>query len=97
MTHLYIKNYLDLPIKEKEAFFTFLKEHSSIPLTRQRVVMSENALILDFIDDSDMDEVKTLVDAYLNVHSELTTHIIKKIVKKNDHLVLKFDDKKLRV
>ena len=97
MNYLYIKNYLDLQNKDKEAFFNFLKNHSSISLTRQRVVMSENALILDFAENSNINEVKALLDEYLDIYSDLTTHIIEKIVKKSDHLILEFDDKKLRV
>jgi len=97
MKVIYIKNYLDLTNKEKEQFFLFLKNDKAFALIRQRIILTENALLLDFKKGFDIKKIKALIDNYLSKYNGLSTHIIRSIIQKNDHLVLEFDNKKLRV
>jgi hypothetical protein len=97
MNSIYIKNYLDLTNKEKEHFFIFLKNHKSFVLMRQRILLTENALLLEFKKASDIQKIKVFIDDYLRIHNSVSTDIIRNVIQKNDYLVLEFDNKKLRV
>lgn len=97
MNAIYIKNYLSLTDEEKKQFFIFLKNNNVFTLVRQRVILTENALLLDFTTNSDIKKTKTLIDNYLSTFDGISTHIIKNIIQQNDHLVLEFDNRKLRV
>ena len=95
---IYIKNYLNLPKEEKEKFFTFIKIEKALPLTEQKVVFAESSLLLTFKDGTDVNEVKSLIDEYFTrSHLQLTTYIVNQITSDDDHCVIEFSHRKLRV
>lgn len=98
MKAIYIKNYLNLPNEEKEDFLRFLQQEEALPLKEQKMVFAESSLLLTFEDDTDMQQVKKLIDVFFErSNTQLTTYIVNKITQQNDHLIIELNHRKLRI
>ena len=98
MHAIYIKNYLNLPKKEKEKFLTYIQREKALPLIGQKVVFAESSLLLKMKEGTDIKEVKSVLDAYFSQSERpLTTYIVNNIISKDDNLVIEFNHRKLRI
>lgn len=98
MHAIYIKNYLNLPKKEKKKFLTYIQIEKALPLIEQKVLFAESSLLLTFKEDRDSRELKNLFDAYFTRSNiPLTTYIVNNIIAKDDNLIIEFNHRKLRI
>lgn len=98
MHAIYIKNYLNLPKKEKKKFLTYIQIEKALPLIEQKVLFAESSLLLTFKEDRDSRELKNLFDAYFTRSNiPLTTYIVNNIISKDDNLIIEFNHRKLRI
>ncbi|MGC9351925.1 MAG: hypothetical protein ACP5D3_08040 [Sulfurovum sp.] len=98
MHAIYIKNYLNLPKKEKEKFLTYIQIEKALPLIEQKVLFAESSLLLTFKEDRDIRELKNLFDAHFTrSNTPLTTYIVNNIIAKDDNLIIEFSHRKLRI
>lgn len=97
MKYIYLKNYTSLSKDEKIAFFIFLEKIENAAVTRQRIVFGENALLIDFPEQTDIQKVKTLIEEYFGLQKKVTVEIVKNILNENGHQILEFKEKKIRI
>ena len=97
MKFIYIKNYLDLSREEKLNFFKFLGNADTISVSNQRVIFGENALLLDFNGDTDIEEAKRTIESFFKTTPGVSVHVVHQIIQNKDSLILTFNNKKLRV
>jgi len=97
MKFIYLKNYLDLPREEKLNFFKFLGNDDNLNILDQRVIFGENALLLDFKDETNIEEAKKNIEHFFKKTPEISVHVVDQIIEDKDSLILEFNNKKLRV
>lgn len=97
MKFIYLKNYLDLLREEKLNFFKFLRNTDKLRLLNQRVIFGENALLLDFKDDTNIEELKRNIERFFKTTPEISVHVANQIIENKDSLILEVNNKKLRV
>lgn len=97
MKYIYVKDYMDLTKNEKVKFFIFLKNFTECLITRQRIVLGENSLLLDFPEKTDIEKIKKLIERYLKVQKNVSVAVVKHIREEDDHQILEFEDKQIRI
>ena len=97
MKFIYLKNYLDLPREEKLNFFKFLGNAKNLSLSNQRMIFGENALLLDFNDNTNIEEAKKTIEGFFKTIPKISVYIVNQIIDDKDSLILEFNNKKLRV
>jgi len=97
MKFIYLKNYLDLPREEKLNFFKFLGKTDKLSLSDQRVIFGENALLLDFNDDTNIEEAKEIIKVFFKTIPKISVYVVDQIIEDKDSFILEFNNKKLRV
>ena len=97
MKFIYIKNYLDLSREEKFNFFKFLGNTDKMTVSHQRVVFGENALLLEFKGDTNIEEAKENIESFFKKRPEISVHVVNRIIQNKDTMILEFTNKKLRV
>jgi hypothetical protein len=98
MKAIYIKNYLNLPNEEKEDFLRFLQQEEALPVKEQKMVFAESSLVLTFEDNTDMQQVKKMIDAFFErSDTQLTTYIVRQITSEGAHSIITLNHRKLRI
>ena len=97
MKYIYVKDYMDLTKNEKVKFFIFFKNFTECLITRQRIVLGENSLLLDFPEKTDIEKIKKLIERYLKVQKNVSVAVVKHIREEDDHQILEFEDKQIRI
>lgn len=97
MQHIYLKDYLNFSKEEKVALFLFLKKIEPRTVTRQKVVFGENALLLGFPDDIDIQNAKERIEDFFAPQRRVTLDIVKHIKNEKDYQVLEFEKRKIRI
>lgn len=97
MKFIYLKNYLDLSREEKLNFFKFLGNADNLSVSHQRVIFGENALLLDFKEDTNIEEAKRTIESFFKTIPEISVYVVNKIIQNKDSFILEFNHKKLRV
>jgi len=97
MKYIYVQGYMDLTKNEKVKFFIFLKSFTECLITRQRIVLGENALLLDFPEKTDIEKIKKLIERYFKSQKSVRVAVVQNIRDKDDHQILEFEDKKIRI
>ena len=97
MKFIYLKNYLDLSREKKLNFFKFLGNADNLRVLHQRVIFGENALLLDFNDDTNIEEAKKTIESFFKTIPEISVYVVNEIIQNKDSLILEFNHKKLRV
>ena len=97
MKFIYLKNYLDLSREEKLNFFKFLSNADNISIVHQKVIFGENALLLDFKEDTNIEEVKKTIESFFQTIPKISVHVVHQIIQNKESLILEFNHKKLRI
>ncbi|MGM0519519.1 MAG: hypothetical protein ACQERD_07735 [Campylobacterota bacterium] len=92
MKFVYIKNYLKIPKEEKLKFFKLVSNFSGLRLRNQKVVLSDNSLILELSDDSNIDVAVDKIKKYFSKLSEIEVCALKELLLEQDLLTLVFDE-----
>lgn len=67
MKLIYVKNYLEITREEKLNFFKFIGSVDNLTITQQRVVFSENSLLLDFKETANVQKAKETIEGFLKL------------------------------
>ena len=88
---------MNLTKNEKVNFFIFLKNFTECLITRQRIVLGENSLLLDFPEKNDIQKIQKLINRYFKSKENIHVKIVENVIDKDDHIILEFEDGKLRI
>jgi len=97
MKIIYVKNYLEIPREEKLNFFKFLNSVNNLTIMQQRVVFSENSLLLDFKETTNVQKAKETIEGFFEKIPNVSAHVVNQIIQDKDSVILEFNNKKLRV
>jgi hypothetical protein len=97
MKFIYVKNYLEITREEKLNFFKFIGSVDNLTITQQRVVFSENSLLLDLIEATNVQKAKETIEGFFESISNVSAHVVNQIIQDKDSVILEFNNKKLRV
>lgn len=92
MQFIYIENYLSIKKEEKMSFFKFINGSDKFKITNQKVILSDDSIILELSPESKAPIVKAYVDSFFKNDQHIDAHIVNKIVKNDSDLVLTFKD-----
>lgn len=97
MKFIYVENYLEIPREEKLNFFKFINSVDNLTISKQRVVFSENSLLLDFQEATNIQKAKETIEDFFKSIPNVSAHVINQIIVDKHSLILEFNNKKLRV
>ncbi|MEA3554562.1 MAG: hypothetical protein U9R39_09250 [Campylobacterota bacterium] len=98
MKYIYIKNYLLIPREDKLEFFKFLGVFKSFKAIKQKIVLDENSLLLEFEDNPDIKLARESIEKFFANNDDVDISIIKDIVKdKNEFILIWEDDTQKRI
>lgn len=89
---IYIKNYLNISRRDKLEFFKLTGKFKNFKITNQKVVLSDNSLLLEFAEDSDIESAREKIEEFFEKRKILNTEtkILKEILLNNDQIKLIF-------
>jgi len=99
---IYIKNYLHLLRRDKLEFFKLTGKFENFKITNQKVVLSDNSLLLEFDQNTKIESAKEKIDEFFEKrsHAKVEVKILKEILLNNDQIQLIFknsDQKNLTI
>ncbi|MGA1931181.1 hypothetical protein ACH5BF_00450 [Arcobacter sp. YIC-464] len=92
MRFIYIKNYLKIPRESKLLFFKFVSSLKKCRLENQKVVLSDNSLILEFCDDSNIDMALNQIKEYFKKETQIDVKKLQSLLLDSEVLTLVFDE-----
>ena len=92
MNFIYIKNYLKISRESKLLFFKFISSFKKSKVQNQKVVLSDNSLILEFSDDSNIDEAFNQIKEYFKKESFIDVKTLESLLLDREVLTLIFDE-----
>lgn len=97
MRFIYIKNYLNISREKKFEFIKFIYSFEEFKVINQKIVLNDNALIIELSKDSSFDIAKTLIDKLFQDDDYIETFFIDSLAIEEDNtLILKRDDEVVR-
>ncbi|MFK2822042.1 hypothetical protein [Arcobacter sp. YIC-80] len=93
MRFIYIKNYLKIPRESKLLFFKFVSGLKKCNLKNQKVILSDNSLILEFSDDSNISVAIKEIKNYFKKESKIEVKTLQSLLLDSEVLTLVFDEK----
>lgn len=97
MKFIYLENYLEIPKEEKLNFLKFISSVDNLTIAKQRVIFSENSLLIDFKEATNIQKAKETIEDFFEYIPNISTYVVNQIIQEKDSLILEFDNKKLRV
>ncbi len=97
MKFIYVENYLEIPREKKLNFFKFISSVDNLTISKQRVVFSENSLLIDFKEATNIQKAKETIEGFFENIPNVSAHVVNQIIQDKDSLILEFNNKKLRV
>jgi len=95
--HIYLTGYMSLTRDEKVKLFIFLKHFTECIITRRRIVLGKDGLLLDFPEDTDIQKIQKLIGRYFKSKQNMCVKIVKNIIDEDDHQILELEDEKLKI
>ena len=97
MRFIYIKNYLNISREKKFEFIKFIYSFDEFKIINQKIVLNDNALIIELSRNSSFDIAKTLIDKFFQDYDDIETFFIDSLAIEEDNtLILKRDDMVVR-
>lgn len=97
MRFIYIKNYLNISREEKFDFIKYLYSFKDFKVINQKIVLNDNALIVELSQKSSFAIAKSLIDRYFQDYKDIQTFFIDSLAIEEDNtLILKRDNKIVR-
>jgi hypothetical protein len=99
MQYLYIENYLKIPQEQKMKFLSFVNRSKDFKISNEKIVFSEESLMLGFLKDSDIQKAYIkFIDFFKDIKS-IKVNKIKQTLDKSNNMVLTFSDssKQIRI
>ena len=99
MQYVYIENYVKISRETKEKFLNIMNRCKEFKVLNEKVIFSEEALILGFLDGSNIQKASEYFkDFYKNI-KDIHIDIVKQSFDKRDNMILTFNNtnKQIRV
>jgi hypothetical protein len=99
MKCIYIENYLKISDQQKVKFLDFINKSKDLKVLNEKVIFSEESLILELFKDSDVDKTYTKIIDFCKEIKDIKVDLIKQTVDKSNNLILTFmnTNKQIRV
>jgi len=88
LKYIYIKNYLLIPREDKLEFFKFLGVFKSFKAIKQKIILEENSLILEFEENPDIKLACESIEKFFENNDDIKVKIIKNIIQDKDEFIL---------
>lgn len=93
---LYIENYLKISRGDKLDFFILIGAFKNFKVQHQKVILNNNALLLEFSEDSDIEFAKEVIEKFFEDigQDDLDINVIKvkQLVQENKEIVVTFEN-----
>lgn len=97
MRFIYIKNYLNISREKKLEFISFAHSFEEFKIVNQKIVLNDNALIVELSKDSSFDIAKGLIDKFFNNYKDINSFFIDSLAIEEDNtLILRRDNEVVR-
>ena len=97
MRFIYIKNYLNISRDKKLEFIKFIYSFNEFKVINQKIVLNDNALIIELRKDSSFHIAKTLIDKFFKEYEDIETFFIDTLsIEEENTLLLKRDNTVVR-
>ncbi|NVJ52188.1 MAG: hypothetical protein HWD90_00745 [Campylobacteraceae bacterium] len=97
MRFIYIKNYLNISREKKFEFIKFIYSFEEFKVINQKIVLNDNALIIELSKRSSFDIAKTIIDKFFKDYDDIETFFIDSLAIEEDNtLILKRDNEVVR-
>ncbi|MEA2029238.1 MAG: hypothetical protein U9N49_09735 [Campylobacterota bacterium] len=95
----YIANFLALSAYQKRDFFDKLESLKSIRVVNQKVVLDENALIIEFAKGTKLKYLQSKIESFLGVYGGVEVKRIKRLIEHPKELTIVFEngEKKIKI
>lgn len=97
MKFMFIKNYLTVSSLKKREFFKYVSSFSKFKFVNQKMILSENALLLQFAPNCDVELGLKNIRYFFKDNSDIEVEIVNKILKSEKELILEFDNGKSKI
>lgn len=99
---IYIKNYLQLSRRDKLDFFKLTGKFENFKISNQKIVLSDNSLLIEFAEKTDIIKAKERIDIFFQKRSlsNIETKILKQLLLDNKQIQMIFqnnEQKKLKL
>jgi len=101
MQSIYIENYVTLQKEQKLEFLNFINKCTDFKVSNQKIILSEESLIIGFLEGSDIQKAYINFTNFFNLLGlkDINIELIKKTYDKSNNLVLTFisTNKQIRI
>lgn len=97
MESVYIENYVKIPVEQKIDFLKSISNSDAFQICNQELIFSEEAVILDFNSESDINLACHAIKDYFKEYEDIKVDKITKIHNKATQLIVEFNKTKSRI
>ena len=97
MESIYIENYVKIPVEEKLDFLQSLEKNCDYEVKNQEVIFSEESVIIDFGEKSDINKAYSNFKQFFRKHKEIKIDKITKMKNKANQIILEFNNSKTQI
>ena len=97
MEYVYIENYVKIPQKQKIKFLEFINKCKDFKVLNQKIIFSEESLILELLKDSDVKKAYNNFKDFFKDLKNIKVDMIKKTLDKSNQIILTFNDTKKQI
>lgn len=97
MRFIYIQNYLNISKEKKLEFIKYIFAFKDYKVINQKIVLNDNALILELSKESSFDIAKSLIDRFFQNHKDIKIFFVDSLfIEQRSVLILKKENKVVR-
>lgn len=90
MKSIYIENYLKIPNQQKVKFLNFMNKSKDFKVSNEKIIFSEEALVLELIKDSDIEKAYKKFINYFKDIKDIKVQMIKQTFDRSNNPILTF-------
>ena len=97
MRFIYIQNYLNISREKKYDFIRYVYSFEQFKVINQKIVLNDNALIIELDKESSFDVAKSLIDKFFYEYEDIESLCIDSLAIEEDKVLnLRIKDKVVR-
>ena len=97
MRFIYIQNYLNISREKKYDFIRYVYSFEQFKVVNQKIVLNDNALIIELDEESSFDVAKSLIDKFFYEYEDIESLCIDSLaIEEEKVLKLRIKDKVVR-
>ncbi|MCK5110987.1 MAG: hypothetical protein KAQ94_05650 [Arcobacteraceae bacterium] len=99
MKYVYIENYVKISQQQKIKFLNFMNKCKDFKVSNQKIIFSEESLILEFLKDSDTKKAYSYSNDFFKDLEDIKVDMIKMTFDQSNQMILTFNNtnKQIRV